>query len=339
MSNFGLDIGSTSIKMVQAEKSGDKYRLVAAGIVPTPQPGFSSESQADLESLATCIKNLHQEAKVTTKKVIVALPESEVFTRVIEFPPMSDGELEQAVPWEAEQFVPRPLSEVELDWHVISKGEGGREMGKMKVYVAAAPRELVAKYLKVLNLAGFEVVSIETEMIALARIMVPASAPATILLDLGARTTDVGIIQKGDVVFARTIPTAGEAFTRAISANLALEVTQAEEYKRAYGLEEAQLEGKIRQALGPVFKVVVDEVKRSIQAWKEKEQEPLVRLILTGGTAGLPQASSVLAHELGIEVQIADPFSQLILPPQVSSNLKSNSCLFAVAAGLALKEI
>jgi len=339
METFGLDIGSTSTKIVQLEKVGGKIRLLAAGIVPTPVPGFTSEAESDLVALATALKKLHQETKIASKKVVTALPEEEVFTRVIELPPMSEDEVAQAINWEAEQFVPKPLSEVTLDWRIISKGEAGREMGQMKIFLVAAPKKLIEKYLKVMSLAGFEVVGIETEMVANARALILASASPTMILDFGAKTTDLAVIRAGQVISTRSIPTAGEAFTRAISSGLSLETAQAEEYKRAYGLEETQLEGKIKAALAPIFKVVIDEIKRTLQAWREKEKEPLSRLILAGGTANLPQASTILAHELGIEVQIADPFAQLEVGEEVMSSLKGNTCLFTAAVGLAQKEI
>ncbi|MDP3955228.1 MAG: type IV pilus assembly protein PilM, partial [bacterium] len=285
------------------------------------------------------LKKLHQEAKISTKKVVTAVPEGEVFSRVIELPPMSDDELAQAIPWEAEQFVPKPLSEVNLDWRVVSRGEQGKEMGKMKILLVAAPKNLIQKYLKVLDLAGFEVMGVETEMIAAARSLIASSVQPTMLLDFGAKTTDFAIINQGQVIFTRSIPTAGEAFTRAISAGLSLDIAQAEEYKRAYGMEGKQLEGKIKDALTPIFKVVSDEVKRALQSWKEKEKMPLSRLIMAGGTANLPQASSLLASQLGIEVQIADPFANLIVSERATTDLKGHACLFAVSVGLAMKEI
>lgn len=338
MNIFGLDIGSTSIKMAQLEKSGKQFRLVAAGLAATPLPGLNTTTNDDFVTVASALKKLHQEAKLTTKKVVLSLPEAEIFTRIIEMPPMSESELVQAIPWEAEQYIPRPLSEVSLDWRVISKGETGKEMGRMKIFLVAAPNALIEKYMKLMKLAGFEVVAAETEMIAAARALVTTDAPPTMILDLGAKTTDLGIVSKGQVVFTRSTPTAGEALTRAIASSLALEVGQAEEYKRAYGLEAQQLEGKIKEALTPVFGLMLTEIKRALQSWREKEKEPLTRVVLAGGTANLPQASAIMTSELGVEVQLADPFVQLSLGSQVSTALRGNSCLFATAVGLAQKE-
>lgn len=339
MNTFGLDIGSTSIKITQVEKAGDRYRLLAAGIIPTPQPGFSSEAESDLAALAEAIKKLHQETRITTNRVVTALPEGEVFTRIIELPPMSDEEIASAIPWEAEQFIPRPLSEVTLDWQIVTRGQAGKVATKTKVFIVAAPKILMEKYLHVLNMAGLEVAAVETELIAATRALLTPQSPPTMLVDFGAKTTDLAIVKGAQAVFTRSISTAGEAFTRAISTGLSLDVAQAEEYKRAYGLEEKQLEGKIRQALAPVFQAVLDELKRAVQSWKEKEKEPLSQIILTGGTANLPQISAMLTQALGLEVQVADPLSKLVVGEKIAASLKGSSCLFAVVIGLAEKEI
>lgn len=338
MNSFGLDIGSTSTKIVQLEKVGQKFKILTAGIAATPSPSFNSEAEKDFLTLAIALKKLHKDAQVTTKRVVTALPEGEVFTRIIELPPMKENELSQAIMWQAEQFVPKPLSEVNLDWQIVDKGGVNKEVKQMKVFLVAAPKVLVEKYLKVCSLAGFELAGLETEIIAAARALVPSSAPPTMLLDFGAKTTDLAIVANGQVALTRSISTAGEAFTRAVSTGLSLDASQAEQYKRTYGLEEGELEGKVKATLTPVFEVVSAEIKKALAFWQEKEVKPVVNVILAGGTANLPQASAILARSLGIEVQIADPFSSCVSSEKIISSLKGYNSFFAVAMGLAQKE-
>ncbi len=339
MNIFGLDIGSTSLKIAQVEKAGAKFKLASAGIASTPQPGLASEAEADLIALATAIKKLHQESKITNKNVVTALPEGQIFTRVIELPQMNENELAQAVPWEAEQFIPMPLSDVTLDWQIVSRGTPGKIEEKIKVFIVASPTVLVQKYVKILEMAGFSVAAVETEITAASRALIPSTSPTTLLINLGAKSCDLAIVSKGQVVLTRSIPTAGEAFTRAVATALSIEPTQAEEYKIAYGLGEDQLEGKIRKAITPVFDVVVSEVKKAIFSWREKEKEAISSIILAGGTANLPQAGTFLTSELGLEVQIADPFGKLVSDPKLISALRDKSPLFAVSVGLAEKEV
>jgi len=335
MSIFGLDIGSTTIKMVEVKKEGKKHRIVAAGLCPTPQPGIASEAEKDKIAVSEAIKKLHQDAKIRTKEAVIALPENQVFSRVIELPSMGENELAQAVPWQAEQFVPLPLNEVNLDWQVV----GQKDEGKIKVLLVAAPLALIDKYVGYVESAGFKVVAVETEVIASGRALIPQDASPTLLVDFGAKTTDLAVFQKGQVVLTRSIPTAGEAFTRAIATALSLTPKQAEEYKIAYGLGEKQLEGKVRQALTPVFEVVVAEIKKVFAFWQQEEKSSISSVVLTGGSANLPEAVPFLAKSLGMEIQVGDPFANLVQDEKILASLRPNAPLFVVAVGLAEKEV
>lgn len=340
MSIFGLDIGTNTIKIAQVEKGIDKkFKLISAGLIPTPQPGFLSQQDSDLIPLAQAVKKLHQDAKINTKDVVFSLSESQVFSRIIEIPPMSEGELMQAIPWEAEQFVPMPMSDVTLDWQIVSRGEKGTVGEKMKILIVAAPTALIKRYTTVLELAGFNVSGIETEMIAAVRALTPTSSAPTIVVNYGARSCDIAMVINGQIYFTRSISTAGDALTRAISSTLSLETTQAEEYKKTYGLEENQLEGKIKKTIAPILNIAAEEIKKAILSWREKDNTPFSGLILCGGTAALPQISAYLASQLGLEVQIADPFSYLNVDPNFITKLRPNAPVFAVAVGLAEKEV
>ncbi len=340
MNIFGLDIGSNSIKIAQVSREGNKFRLVAAGITPTPQPGLKSELEEDLVSVATAIKKLWQDVRISSKDVVIALPEDKIFTRVVELPPMSENELAQAIPWEAEQFVPMPLSEVNLDWQIIFQGsKPGKVQEKTKVFIVAAPISLIDKYLKVLEMGGFKVAAIETEMIAAVRALVPKELPLVLLVNLGAKSCDLAVVQNGYLALTRSIPSAGEALTRAIATALSLDPLQAEEYKIAYGLAEDQFEGKIKNALSPVLEEMVSEIRKMILSWREKENENISNIILAGGTASLPAIGKFLTEKLETEIQIADPFSRMILDQNQIAGLKDKSALFAVALGLAQKEV
>lgn len=339
MNAFGLDIGSTTLKIVEVRKEGGKHRIIAAGLTPTPRPGISSEAEKDVVAVSSAIKKLHQDARIGAKEAVIALPEGQVFSRVIEVPPMGDNELAQAIPWQAEQFIPVPLEQVNLDWQVVARGGGGKGEEKMKILLVAAPLNLIQKYVRYVEMAGFKTAAVETEIVASARALIPPKSPPVMLVDFGAKTTDLAVVQDGYVVMTRSIPTAGEAFTRAIATTLSLTPAQAEEYKITYGLGENQLEGKVRKALTPIFEVVVAEIKKALSFWKQNEKEPISLIILTGGSANLPQAAPFFTKSLGIEVQIGDPFANLVPDEKILGSLRPNAPLFVVAVGLAEKEI
>lgn len=338
MDFFGLDIGSYSIKAVQLRKTQDKYQLVALGSAPSTPKGLASEAESDLTALAENIKKLHQEAKVTTKNVISALPEDQVFTRVITLPKLSEEELTSALKWEAEQYVPIPLSEVTLAHQVIGETTQDTHQ-KTEVLLVAAPNRLVDKLLKVLKTAGLNPISLETEILAMSRSLVAPDSEAILLVDLGARATDIAIVEKGQVVFTRSISTAGEALTRAVAGALGLEAGQAEEYKKAYGVDPGKLEGKVSQAIEPILEVIVKEMEQAIQFYQQEKEKTVKRIVLTGGTAILPEVITLLAKKLTFETQIGDPFSRVVQDSLLAKIPKNDLLFYAVAVGLAMKEI
>lgn len=338
MDFFGLDIGSYSIKAVQLRKIQDKYQLVALGSAPSTPKGLASEAESDLTALAETIKKLYQEAKVTTKNVISALPEDQVFTRVITLPRLSEEELISALKWEAEQYVPIPLSEVTLAHQVIGETTQDTRQ-KTEVLLVAAPNRLIDKLLKVLKTAGLNPISLETEILAMSRSLVAPDSEATLLVDLGARATDIAIVEKGQVVFTRSISTAGEALTRAVAGALGLEAGQAEEYKKAYGVDPGKLEGKVSQAIEPILEVIIKEMEQAIQFYQQEKEKTVKRIVLTGGTAILPEVVTLLAKKLTFETQIGDPFSRVVKDSLLAKMPKNDLPFYAVAVGLAMKEI
>ncbi len=337
MDFFGLDIGSHNIKLIKLVPKEDKYLLTAFGSSPSTSKGLRSEAESDLTALAEIIKKLHQEAKIKTKNVVTALPQDQVFTRVITLPPLSEEELNSALKWEAEQYIPLPLEEVVLTHEVVGKiKEDDKE--KTEVLLAAAPKNLIEKVVKVLKVAGLNPVSIEMEISSLARSLVPPDSQGVLVVDLGAKATDLAVVENSQVVLVHSIPTAGEALTRAVVLELGLEPSQAEAYKKAYGADIKKLEGKVSSALSPILGEIIREIEKTIQYYQTRGKN-LKRIILAGGSAGLPEAANLLAKKLNLEIQIGNPFSQIVEDNLLTKIPSTDFPMYAVAVGLAMKKI
>lgn len=339
MEFFGLDIGSYNLKVVQLAKSGKEYKLIAFGSSPSTRKGLASEADTDLTALAGAIKKLHQEAKISTNNVTAALPQDQVFTRTVNLPSLSEEELSSAIKWEAEQYVPIPLEEVTLAHQVVGQIKVDKQQ-KIQVLIVAAPKRLVDKTLKVLKTAGLNTVGLETEIVAMARSLVAPDGEVALVVDLGAKATDMAVVEGGLVVFSRSIATAGEALTRAVATSLGLDPTQAEAYKKAYGVDPQKLEGKVREAIGPILDVVVKEIEKTVEYYRSESKKTVKRVILSGGTAGLPEAVSLMASKLSLEIQVGDSFTQIKIDELLKKQLaRIQTPLYAVAVGLAMKEI
>lgn len=334
----GIDIGSKTIKIVELEKSGGGYSLGATGVAAVN--GVSIDKFIDdkeFASLGQIIKKLHSEAGVSSKEVVVSVPEALCFTRSIRFPLLTDAEISSAVKWESEQYIPIPVNEAIIQHTVLERRESSTPP-EVVVLLIAAPRTVVEKYVKVVQAAGLTPVAVETELVALTRSLSPKDK-TVLLVDLGATSTDIAISKNGLLSFSRSIPIAGEAFTRAVSQALGVTPVQAEEYKKTYGLEGSQLEGKVKLALSPVLAMVTDEIKKAISYYQTEEKgESPSAIIVSGGTTGMPQIISSLTSLLGIEVLVANPFGKVQIDPTVAKKLASYAPLYSVAVGLALRE-
>lgn len=336
--SVGLDIGSKTIKVMEVSKEGQNFKLRGSGIVG--YGGTSVENMKDeseMTALSEVIIKLFKEANISSKDINLALPESQVFTRTIKFPSLTDQEIASAVKWEAEQYIPIPVEEAIIQHQILERREK-KSPPEVLVLLVAAPRSVVKKYVKVVQLAKLNPIALETEVVSMVRAVAPADN-VSLVVDFGAKSTDIAIAKGEKLYFSRSIPTAGEALTRAVAQGLGIEYQQAEQYKRTYGFTPGQLEGKIKNVLGPVFNAVIDEIKKAIHFYKTEEKGESPKLaIISGGTAGLPQIISVLTNSLGIEVSLANPFAKMSISEETLKNLAPYAPLYSVAAGLALRE-
>lgn len=335
-----MDIGSQNLKLAQLKETGDGFNVTALGLSPSPK-SLESESKSDLVDVAEAIKKLVSVTRVSVDEVASALPEDKVFTRIIELPEMEEKELESAIKWEAEQYIPIPLNEAILDYQVIRPSPKIASGGKLEIFLVAASKSLVSKYTSVLEMAKLRPVALETEMVALSRSLVGPDSLPTMIIDLGARATDIALVEDDQIVLTRSLPSAGEAITRAVATALGLKPSQAEEYKKAYGVDETKLEGKIKEAVGPILEVVIKETQKAISFYQSKNESAKVeRVVLAGGTADLPQIVSLFAEELGIEVGVGDPFQRVKNAREILAKMeKGTAPLYSVAFGLAMKKI
>src|SRR3989304_6815272 len=167
--SFGLDIGDIAIRAVELKLDKGGFSLSASITSPTPPKGMMSESPLDEEEMGNAIKKALKEAKIDTKSANVALPENQVYTKIVEMPYLSDRELSSAIYWEAEQYIPIPLSNITLAWNVVKRSEKPKQNEKMNVLMVGAPTIIVKKYQKVLFLSGITINTLETEILSTIR--------------------------------------------------------------------------------------------------------------------------------------------------------------------------
>jgi len=354
--NFlGLDIGGSSIKLVELTNNNGRAQLVTYGYLERALSGTKLIDEPD--KTAELIKRVVEQSKVTTKKAITALPNSIVFSAIISLPEIlkkdltSPKKLTEAVEWEAKKVLPLPLEEMVLDWKMLSKpedlikkDESAEKLRNVQVLLTAAAKEVVQKYIQVFKKANLELISLETEAFALARSMVGKDKSLVVLVDIGAVNSDISLIENTIPILNRSIGVGGMQISQAIAQTLNIKIEQAEQFKR-------DLEGNV-QELGagdtlpdvvrrPV-QTIVDEIQYSINFFLEQPENAnkrVEKVILSGGTANLFNLPKYFGDQLKLKAFIGNPWARVIYPEDLDPILQSIGPRLATSIGLAMRDI
>lgn len=335
----GIDIGSYVIKLAETKLAGNKAEVVGLAETYNPVGQFLPADQTQFQKLAETIKQFAGEHKIKGKSVTVGMPESLAYTSVISMPYLSEAELASSIHWEAEQHIPVPIDEINLEYQILYKPAKDAVGEKMRVLLVGARKDLVERLVLLFQQAGLEIVGLETVILGAHRALYStmAAQEAVILLHMGALTTDILIANKGEIMFTYSIQTGGLAFTRAVEKGLELPPAQAEEYKRAYGLVPDQLEGKVRQVLMPVVNLLTAEVRKAMQFYQTAHMaNPVRSMILSGGSAYLPGLPMYLAEHFGFEVVVGNPVETITVHKSVK--VPVTMAAYIPVIGLAARE-
>lgn len=338
---LGLDLGSDSFRAVELEENRDKIILTKYGLYDSPKKSHHGESPLDSSAYSSAIKSFVSEVGFSTPDVVVSLPESEVFTRVVKLPAMSEKELKSAIAFEAEQYIPIPIKEVNFDFQILDSDVMDKD--KMNVLIVAAKNKVLEGYVKMLRDAGLTPRGLEPEALAIGRVLGDdAGRPsASVVVDVGSTSTQIIVTYKGAVRFTRSVPIGGESITRAVAQKLGFEFAQAEEYKKTYGLDKNQAGGKVYDVVKEVFDKILLEIKKSRIFYTTHNPNVIInRVILSGGTALMPGLLFYMANSLDLEVELANPWRNIQFSPKTElykDQLIGQGPLYVTALGLALK--
>ncbi len=325
---FGLDIGTAEIKALEAQKVSEGFKL----------KHFAAQ-QIEGKDPAEVIKAVVKEAGIkSTAEVNVALPESEVYTRIVTTPKLSETELASSIQYEAEQYVPVSLSEVELFHQVLETDDQRVNEKEMRVLLIAVTKERLKRLTDLLDKAQLIPKSLETELFSLKRVFADIGK-TQLLLSLNHKTTDMMILDKGLPLFLHSMASGAMAMTKTLMTELNLSEEQAEQYKRTYGMREDLLEGKVSSLLSPLVSEVVSQANKALTYLKQQgfNKQP-DQLVLTGGGALLPGLSAYLVKTINMEVVVGNPFRGFTSSEELKKLITAeNNPQLAAVTGLAIK--
>lgn len=332
---FALDIGSTAIRLVQLKGSGQSRSLVRYGTAPL-DPGVSlSDSPAHQTQLLAAVKKLMQQTGVTTKNVAVGIPSTKMFTTVVDFQNLPEKELDSAILYQADQFIPTAVDDSKIDWQVI--GESPTDPSKIEIVLASITKTYGESKLNVLESIGLNVIAMEPDAFALSRSLTDASKPeATMILDMGASATDLVITSGGALRLARSIPIGGDTLVKAAEQNLTVDQKQAMQFVYKFGLIQDKLEGQVFKALSGTIDNLITEIDKSVKFFSTRyNKQPVAKIIVTGRASILPEFPVYLVNKTNLAVEIGNAWMNTNYPQQNHNDLMSVANQYGVAAGLA----
>lgn len=359
----GIDIGSSSIKMVQLRREHGKAVLETYGAIslgPYADLHAGQVARLPAQRLADALRDLMRESNITAKTAGVAIPFTSSLTSIIEIPPMSKDQLQRVIPLEARKYIPVPMNEITLDWFVIPKDEfsenmdpnsGEKKKDVMEVLLVAIHNDILNTFQAVMTDVQIQPQFYELEVFSAARSSLGHGVAPVMLVDIGASTTKVSIIERGIVRMSHIINQGGQEMTLSITRAMSWDFEKAERVKREQGM---QLTGgianaptgpgalpppSIRTALLSTLGRIIPDTHKVLLNYGKKYQKNVPHIIFTGGGATVKEMLPYAQERLGAEVLIAHPFEKVEAPAFLLDVLKEVGPEFAVAVGVALRQI
>ena len=339
---FALDIGSYSIKLVELKSSKKGYQLVNLASVPLPPEAIVDGALMDTGVIVDAIRNLISSAGVKGGDVAVSVSGHSVIIKKISLPAMTENELAGSIQWEAEQYIPFDIADVNLDFQIL--GPSAADQAQIDVLLVAAKKEIIDDYTAVIAEAGLNAVVIDVDAFAVQN-MVEISYPAeegevVAAVNVGAELSNINIIKDGISLFTRDVANGGNQFTEEIQKRFGVSYENADAAKSGGEVEGVDA-GEVKEILQEVSGLLSSEIARTIDFFMATNPEDSVRrAYVCGGGAKTESLDTLLADKLAVPVEIVNPFNAIScneknFDPEYLEDVAPS---FGVAVGLAIRK-
>jgi len=342
---IGLDIGSSAVKAVELKPAGKGFRVAAYGSEPVPADAIVDGAIIDAGAVAEAIRNVFEHNKsFKGKDVCASLSGNAVIVKKITLPVMTEAELDESIYWEAEQYIPFDIQDVNLDYQILDPGTGPDSRGSMEVLLVAAKKEKIGDYTGVIAQAGRTPVIVDVDAFALQNAfdvnygLDPAQV--IVLLNAGASAININILQGEQSMFTRDISIGGNAYTEAVQKELDLPHESAEQLKKGIPVDGASFE-EAQPVLRAVTENVLLEVQKTFDFFKATASSDRIdRIMLSGGASRVDGFREMLHERFGAPVEEFDPFRAIVWDPKkLGRDAVEHGSTAAVAVGLALRRV
>jgi type IV pilus assembly protein PilM len=341
----GLDIGSSAVKAIELKQAGKALRVTAFASEPVPPDSIVDGAIIDGGAVADAIKRLFENKAFKTKEVAASLSGNAVIVKKISLPVMTEAELAESIYWEAEQYIPFDIQDVNLDYQILDPGTGADGKGTMEVLLVAAKKDKIADYTGVIAQAGRTPVVVDVDAFALqnayeANYGLDAGA-VVVLLNAGASAINVNVLCGDQSLFTRDISMGGNAYTEAVQKELNLPFETAERAKKGESVDGVAF-SEVVPVLHAMNENLLLEIQKTFDFFKATASSDRIdRIVLSGGASSVDGFSTALEERFGAPVEFFNPFKTITFESQklgVSSPEQVATCA-AVAVGLALRKV
>jgi len=352
-SAVAIDFGSSSAKVVQLRKEKGRAILETyGGLACGPYAGLSvgQATNLPLEKMTELLRDLFREANVTAKVGAMAIPLRNSLLVSAEMPEVEEEKLAEMIPIEARKYVPLPISEVVLDWQIMPKSladdkmsetsDGRKTFGrKMEVLIASIQKDIIRLYQEISQKLNLGVGVFEIETFSSIRAVMTNDLSATAILDIGAGTSKIAVVDYGVVRVSHTIAKGSQDITVSISKSLSVPFSKAEEIKRKFGLLGDVDNGELLKSISPTVEYIFAEAAKTMVQYQKEYKRAIDKIILIGGGAMMKGINEVAREVIGLPVVMGAPFDKVEAPIFLNNVLKETGPEFAVAIGLALRKL
>jgi type IV pilus assembly protein PilM len=357
----GIDIGTSSIKVVQLIKRRGVAVLETYGELSLAQYADSEIGQATnlpATTISEAVKDILREANVTTKRAGISIPFSSSLISLVSMPALDKNKLASMIPIEARKYIPVPISEVMLDWFIVpseekssvatslneNKQPANKSLKTIEVLLVAIHNRTLNKYNAIVQATKLDVGFFEIEIFSAIRAVVKQSITPVMVLDKGASSTKLYVVEYGVVKASHVISGGSQDITQTISRSLSISISKAEEIKREFGIIQNPLNvnedtTSSREIITRNLDRIFRESNRVLLEYQQKHNKNIGDVILTGGGATMKGLLTLAKNHFDADISLSDPFSKVESPAFFEKVLKEVGPEFAVAVGLALRKL
>ncbi len=337
----GIDIGSSSVKLVQLDEQKGSFQLRNAGILPLPSEAIVDNSLMDTTSIVETIKSLVKSLDIKAKDAVCSISGNSVIIRKITLPAMTPEELEDQIAWEAEQYIPFDINDVNLDFEILDTDLAAS--GKMTVLLVASKKEIINEYAAVFNEAGLKLVVVDVDSFAIQNIYEQNydTAPGDVvaLVNIGASIMNLNVVKDGISLFTRDVQMGGNLYTEEIQRQFSLSGQDAERIKVTLDYPDKE---RLKETIARINETLSIEINRSLDFYNSSaEDQRITKVYLSGGCSKVAMLAEAVSQRLGLAVELLNPLQKITFNDKHfdPEYLQEIGPLVAVAAGLAMRRL